>query len=68
MQQMGRYLMSPIAKCGRRHGNSSLADGFRTPGLRHDFDEMGEAARSIAAQAVFESFRDYQFRAYERFD
>lgn len=69
MQQMGRYLEEPNRQVRQEAwelvARRRLQDARACDTI---FDEMVKLRDRIAAQAGFESFRDYQFRAYERFD
>ncbi len=69
LPQMGRYLEEPDRRVRQE------AWELRTRRILQEaesweriFDEMVELRGRIAARAGLESFRDYQFRAYERFD
>jgi oligoendopeptidase F len=69
LQQMARYQQEPDRPI--RHqawelvARRRLADRDVLEGI---FDEMIRLRTRIAANAGFGSFRDYQFKAYERFD
>lgn len=69
LQQMARYQQEPDRDVRRetweRVSQRRLQDREALDGI---FDEMIALRTRIATQAGFDNFRDYQFRAYERFD
>ncbi len=69
LQQMARYLQEPDRDLRRRAWelitDRRLAD---REAIEEIFDAMLDLRARIAAQAGLANFRDYQFKAYRRFD
>ncbi len=69
LQQMARYQQEPDRAI--RQGTWELVVNRRLTDrdeLDDIFDKMMDLRAKIAANAGFDNFRDYQFKAYERFD
>jgi len=69
LQQMARYLEEPDRKVRQEAWELLVRRRLQDRDRLDDiFDEMIRLRTRIARNAGLESFRDYQFKAYERFD
>ncbi len=69
LQQMARYQQEPDRAVRQRTWEMVVRRRLAEREKLDDiFDEMIRLRATIAANAGFENFRDYQFKTYERFD
>ncbi len=69
MQQMAKFLFEPERSTRQEAWEAAAARRLDESGKLEDlFDRMLEVRTQIAANAGYDDFCDYQFRAYHRFD
>lgn len=69
MPEMGKYLLEPDRALRQQAWEASANRRLNERDkLEHIFDEMFKLRNSIAANAEFKNFIDYQFKNYHRFD
>ncbi len=69
LPEMGKFLLEPDRSLRERAWRASAGRRLRDKDKLDDiFDRMRDLRVAIAANAGFDNFRDYQFKAYQRFD
>ncbi len=69
MPQMGKFLLEPDRALRERAWRATSARRLKDKDKLEDiFDKMRALREQVSLNAGFSNFRDYQFKAYQRFD